>query len=87
MLQLPRRVDGEYARDWDANSAVGIRIIRLVSIAGKEWILPLKQVLDILEAADLELLWIFVDHLSLEGVEERVRVEENRPFWEAEHVL
>ena len=29
MFQLSCRVDGEYARDWDANSAVGICILEI----------------------------------------------------------
>ena len=52
--------------------------IGLISIAGKEGIFALKQVLDVLQAPNLELFRVFVDHLPLEGVDEGVRVKEDR---------
>ena len=72
--------------------------IWLISVASKEGIFALKQVLDVLQAADLELLWVLVDHLreevrnkkpgldshlSLQSVDQRVWVEEDWSIWKA----
>ena len=81
-----------------------------VSVSCKEGVLPLSHRLlgnsvatlktspDVHQAADLELLWVLVDHLreevrnkkpgldshlSLQSVDQRVRVEEDWSIWKA----
>ena len=61
--------------------------IWLISVASKEGIFALKQVLDVLQAADLELLRVLVDHFPLEGVDQRVRVEEDGTLGEVDLAL
>ena len=51
--------------------------IGLISIARKEGIFALKQGLNVLQAPNLELFRVFVNHLPLEGMNEGVRIEED----------
>ena len=77
MFEFSGRVDGKNSRDGDTHSSIGIRVIRPVTVTSKEGIRT-EQTLDVLQTSDLELLWVPINDLPLEGVDEGVGVEEDR---------
>ena len=76
VFEFSRRVDGKYSRDRNTHSSVGVRVIWTIPITSKERV-PTKQGLDVFQTSDLELLGVSVDDLPLEGVDERVGIEED----------
>ena len=52
-----------------------------VSISSKERILVSKKGLYFLQTTDLELLWVSINNFSLECVNKRVRIKEERTIW------
>ena len=80
MFQFSSWVNGEYSWDWNTNGSVCKGVIGTVSVASKERVCltSTKQRLNVFQTSNLELFWIPINHLPLECMDQRVRVEEDR---------
>ena len=64
---------------WDFIWTNDLSYIWPVSVASKKGIFSIEQRLNILQASNFEFLRVSVNDLPFEGVDERIRIEEERP--------